>query len=143
MTEAGLDSIGSVELRNAASALLGKELPATLAFDYPSVKAIAGYIVSQLQASSGGAADGSNARVASAEAADAVKQVWSHCFILWQSVDTYCDVSLGAEVNTSFVGKLCGSQGKTSWLMSELRALRTSRTHSQSLITAKDCLGPL
>lgn len=76
LTEAGLDSIGSVELRNAASALLGKELPATLAFDYPSVKAIAGYIVSQLQALSGGAADASSPRVASAKAADAVKQVW-------------------------------------------------------------------
>lgn len=47
--EAGLDSIGSVEIRNAASALVGRELPVTVAFDYPSVASIAKFIVSQMQ----------------------------------------------------------------------------------------------
>lgn len=75
LTEAGLDSIGSVELRNAASALLGKELPATLAFDYPSVRAITGYIVSQMQSSEGQVADRGNADATIAAAEDTVKQV--------------------------------------------------------------------
>lgn len=42
--EAGLDSIGSVEFRNAASALAEVDLPATIAFDYPTVSALAQYI---------------------------------------------------------------------------------------------------
>ena len=75
MTEAGLDSIGSVKFRNAASALLGRELPATLAFDYPSVKAMAGFITSQLQPSSKQTSKTEPKGMVSAEAADAVKQV--------------------------------------------------------------------
>ena len=42
--EAGLDSIGAVELRNAVSAAFGMELPATATFDYPSAEALAPYI---------------------------------------------------------------------------------------------------
>ena len=44
LAEAGLDSIGSVELRNAISQMLGTELPATIAFDYPTIASMARYI---------------------------------------------------------------------------------------------------
>ena len=52
LAEAGLDSIGSVEFRNAASALIGRDLPATVAFDYPSIESMARFIVSQLASTS-------------------------------------------------------------------------------------------
>ena len=45
LMEAGLDSIGSVEVRNAVASRFGVELPATVTFDYPSVEALAGYVV--------------------------------------------------------------------------------------------------
>ena len=45
--EAGLDSIGAVELRKAVSAKFGVELPATVTFDYPTADALAGFIASK------------------------------------------------------------------------------------------------
>ena len=60
LMEAGLDSIGAVELRNAVSSFLGVDLPATVTFDYPSLQALAGYILSKLGAQApGGAQRGS------------------------------------------------------------------------------------
>lgn len=47
MMEAGLDSLGAVELRNALSDRFQVYLPATLVFDYPSAAAMA-EVVSQL-----------------------------------------------------------------------------------------------
>lgn len=44
MTEAGLDSLGAIELGRSLEQAFGVELPATLAFDYPTVEALAHYI---------------------------------------------------------------------------------------------------
>ncbi|KAK9864440.1 hypothetical protein WJX84_006132 [Apatococcus fuscideae] len=50
MAEAGLDSLGSVELRSQVSERFGIALPVTLAYDYPTVQALAGFITPQLAA---------------------------------------------------------------------------------------------
>lgn len=49
LMEAGLDSLGAVELRNALSDTFRLELPPTLTFDYPSVAAIAQYVAGELK----------------------------------------------------------------------------------------------
>ena len=46
LMEAGLDSLGAVELRNALSTAFASELPATVTLDYPSVAALSTYIAS-------------------------------------------------------------------------------------------------
>ena len=42
---AGLDSLGAVEVRNSVERKMGTELPSTLVFDYPSVQAMADYLL--------------------------------------------------------------------------------------------------
>jgi hypothetical protein len=42
--QAGLDSLGAVELRNAVRGHFSIEIPATLAMDYPTIEAMAAYI---------------------------------------------------------------------------------------------------
>jgi NAD(P)-dependent dehydrogenase (short-subunit alcohol dehydrogenase family)/acyl carrier protein len=42
--EQGMDSLGSIELRNRLQRGLGRALPATLAFDYPNVDAVVAYL---------------------------------------------------------------------------------------------------
>ncbi len=48
LKELGLDSLMAVELRNALSQSLGCSLPATLAFDYPTVATLATHLVGKL-----------------------------------------------------------------------------------------------
>ena len=49
LMDAGLDSLGAVELRNSLAQVVGLDVPGTLVFDYPSVSALAGYLGSQVQ----------------------------------------------------------------------------------------------
>ena len=57
LMEAGLDSLGAVELRNALSTAFAVELPATVTLDYPSVAALAGFIASLQPGSTGSISD--------------------------------------------------------------------------------------
>lgn len=47
ISQAGLDSPGAVDLRNAVAAEFGVDLPATAAFDYPTVSALAAYVTQE------------------------------------------------------------------------------------------------
>ena len=47
-TQAGLDSLGAVEFRNAVSAAFPVQLSATAAFDYPTAAALAAHISAEL-----------------------------------------------------------------------------------------------
>ncbi len=48
LQELGLDSLLSIELRNALSACLNRGLPATLLFNYPTLNALAGFILREI-----------------------------------------------------------------------------------------------
>ena len=50
LNEMGLDSLMAVELRNALGQSLGRTLPATLLFDYPTLESLAGYVFNDVLA---------------------------------------------------------------------------------------------
>eukprot|EP00959_Pyramimonas_sp_CCMP1952_P119467 2497991-Pyramimonas_sp.AAC.1 len=51
LIDAGLDSLGAVEVRNALEREVGMQLPSTLVFDYATVGAVTGYLSTLLGAS--------------------------------------------------------------------------------------------
>ncbi|DBA84018.1 TPA: hypothetical protein ACH3X1_006502 [Trebouxia sp. C0004] len=53
---AGLDSLGTIELRNTLESKLGLQLPATLVFDYPTVNALADLLYPKLAVATAAAA---------------------------------------------------------------------------------------
>ena len=48
LLEAGVDSLGAVELHNKLEAKLGIELPATVTFDYPTTAALASFLATRM-----------------------------------------------------------------------------------------------
>jgi len=72
---AGLDSLASVEFRNALEAQLCLSLPATLIFDHPTVSAIAEFLSAKLPAAAQGAGAEGHAHVHAAAAAAAAVSV--------------------------------------------------------------------
>ena len=55
--EAGLDSLGAVELRNALNQEFSLELPATLTFDYPTIATLVAHLIPLLESSRFGLGD--------------------------------------------------------------------------------------
>ena len=51
LVDSGLDSLGAVELRNSVASSAGIDLPSTLVFDYPTVSAITGFLLSSVKVS--------------------------------------------------------------------------------------------
>ena len=47
--EAGLDSLGAVELRNSLATRYSLDLPASLIFDYPTVAALSSFLAASIQ----------------------------------------------------------------------------------------------
>ncbi len=50
LNEMGLDSLMAIEMKNALSAAVGQNLPATLLFNYPTIEGLAGHLVSEVLA---------------------------------------------------------------------------------------------
>lgn len=76
--EQGFDSLMAMELRNALSERLGQRLPATLAFDYPTVDALAAHLLREVL-SPGQAKAGARASAAPAPQGQAIAIVAMAC----------------------------------------------------------------
>ena len=57
LSEMGMDSLMAVELKNALDEATGKNLPATIAFEYPTIDAIAAYLLSAVLSQESDAAE--------------------------------------------------------------------------------------
>lgn len=53
LMEAGLDSLGQVQLRDSLASRFQLDLPATLAFDHPTIAALAAFLQAQLPSAEG------------------------------------------------------------------------------------------
>ncbi|MBJ6622785.1 acyl carrier protein [Streptomyces sp. DHE17-7] len=51
--EMGFDSLGAVELRNRLKSAAGIPMPATIVFDHPSARALAGWILTETASEAG------------------------------------------------------------------------------------------
>ena len=70
LKDAGLDSLMAVELRNVLTRSLGKSLPATLLFDYPTLDALSEFLLRTFGLVTGDAAPASPFVTVPAAAAD-------------------------------------------------------------------------
>ena len=59
LTDLGLDSLMAVDLRNRLQTALGRELPPTIVFDYPTISALTGILETMLWATDGSQHHGS------------------------------------------------------------------------------------
>ena len=93
LSEMGLDSLMAVELRNALGQSLGRSLPATLLFDYPTLETLAGYVFDDVLAlKDGRAEEETEAKQEAAQHAAAVAE-------LEQLSDEEAEALLLAELN--------------------------------------------
>jgi len=70
LTELGMDSLMAVELRNRLQSGLGSSLPSTLAFEYPTIEALAAHLMKDVLALATRRAEGSASQATTQEAQD-------------------------------------------------------------------------